>query len=72
VPNNIVDDEKVFLIDEAMRFKRGLSAGATTFTWVILSTVSSLLRFTVVGHVCGVIIDHISSSHLCGFRKTPD
>ncbi|KAF9361228.1 hypothetical protein BGX34_007273 [Mortierella sp. NVP85] len=28
-----LDDEKVFLIDEAMRFKRGLVAGATTFTW---------------------------------------
>ncbi|KAI8359368.1 VID27 cytoplasmic protein-domain-containing protein [Mortierella sp. GBAus27b] len=28
-----IDDEKVFLIDEAMRFKKGVAAGATAFTW---------------------------------------
>ncbi|KAF8933330.1 hypothetical protein BGZ58_006429 [Dissophora ornata] len=32
-----LEDEKVFLIDEAMRFKKGLSAGATSFSWQGLS-----------------------------------
>jgi hypothetical protein len=39
----LVDDEKVFLIDQAMKFRKGVSAGATTFMWQGLSSVSQLL-----------------------------
>ncbi|KAF9582451.1 hypothetical protein BGW38_000192 [Lunasporangiospora selenospora] len=32
-----LDDEKLFLIDGAIRFRKGVSAGSTTFLWVGLS-----------------------------------
>jgi len=42
----LVDDERAFLIDQSMRFKKGVSAGATTFSWQGLSAVSMRLDFT--------------------------
>ncbi|KAF9915200.1 hypothetical protein BX616_006693, partial [Lobosporangium transversale] len=29
----LLDEEKVFLIDQSMKFRKGMSAGATAFTW---------------------------------------
>jgi hypothetical protein len=39
---SIVDDEKTFLIDQSIRFKKGVSAGATAFSWQGLSAVSGV------------------------------
>ncbi|KAF9988515.1 hypothetical protein BGZ65_001977, partial [Modicella reniformis] len=43
-----LEDEKVFLIDEAMGFKKSVSTGATAFTWVSLSTDDAGLKYEFV------------------------
>ncbi|KAF9360599.1 hypothetical protein BGX26_008584 [Mortierella sp. AD094] len=43
-----LEDEKIFLIDKAMNFKKGLSAGATAFTWQGLSAEDAGLEYEFV------------------------
>ncbi|KAF8983482.1 hypothetical protein BGZ46_010157 [Entomortierella lignicola] len=43
-----LEDEKIFLIDEAMNFKKGVSAGATAFTWQGLSSDDAGLEYEFV------------------------
>ncbi|KAK3812500.1 MAG: cytoplasm protein [Linnemannia elongata] len=43
-----LDDEKVFLIDQAMKFRKGVSAGATAFTWQGLSADDAGLEYEFV------------------------
>ncbi|KAG0378336.1 hypothetical protein BGX24_004113 [Mortierella sp. AD032] len=42
------DDEKVFLIDQAMKFRKGVSGGATAFTWQGLSSDDAGLEYEFV------------------------
>ncbi|KAF9169502.1 hypothetical protein BGX20_010235, partial [Mortierella sp. AD010] len=43
-----LEDEKIFLIDKAMNFKKALSAGATAFTWQGLSSEDAGLEYEFV------------------------
>ncbi|KAI1315063.1 hypothetical protein EDD11_001356 [Mortierella claussenii] len=43
-----LEDEKIFLIDQAIKFRKGVSAGATTFSWQGLSPEDAGLEYEFV------------------------